>query len=46
MKEFRSRAYCLVIAGILCTIFPLGNASGVVSLITLLKPEAKSLFSS
>lgn len=46
MKEFRSRTYCLVIAGVLCAIFPLGTVLGVLSLITLLKPEAKTLFSS
>lgn len=46
MKDFHSRTYCLVIGGILCTIFPLGTVLGVLSLVTLLKPEAKTLFSS
>ena len=38
--------YCMVVSGILCLSFPLGTALGVFSLITLSKPEIRTLFES
>ncbi len=38
--------YCMVISGLLCLSFPLGTALGIFSLITLSKPEIKTLFES
>lgn len=46
LRQFRSRTYCLVIAAVLCAIFPMGTVLGVFTLIILSKPEAKTLFSS
>jgi len=44
LKKMQRRTYCLVIAGAICAIFPFGTVLGVLSLLVLLKPEAKSLF--
>lgn len=46
LKQFKSRTYCLVIAAVLCAIFPLGTVLGVFTILILSKPEAKTLFSS
>ncbi len=44
LKEYRGRTYCLVMAGILCAIFPLGTVLGILSFLVLLKPEAECFF--
>lgn len=46
LRQLRSRTYCLVIAAVLCAIFPMGTVLGVFTLLILSKPEAKTLFSS
>ena len=36
--------YCMVMAGLACALFPFGTALGVFSIITLSRPEVRSLF--
>ncbi len=44
LVQYRSHTYCLVIAGLLCSVMPFGTALGVFTIIVLIKPEAKALF--
>ena len=40
----RAWTFCVVMAALSCTFFPLGTALGVFTLVTLTRPEVKALF--
>lgn len=44
LAAHRSHTFCLVVAGLACLFMPYGTALGVLTILTLLKPEAKRLF--
>ena len=44
LAKRRSYMYCLVVAGVLCVLVPLGTVLGVFSIVVLLRPDVKSLF--
>lgn len=44
LARHRSHTYCMVIAGVECLFMPFGTVLGVLTLIVLLKPEARELF--
>ena len=45
LAKYRSHTYCLVVAALLCLFMPLGTALGVFTLIVLMRPSVKQLFS-
>ena len=44
LRTSRHWMYCMVIAGLSCALFPFGTVLGVFSIVTLSKPEVKTLF--
>jgi len=44
LRERRAWTYCLAVAALSLLSFPIGTALGVFTLIVLLRPEAKALF--
>lgn len=44
LAQRRSHTFCIVIAGLNCTLFPFGTVLGVFTLLVLLKPEVKVRF--
>jgi hypothetical protein len=44
LAHYRSRTYCLVIAGIECMFMPFGTVLGVFTIIVLMKDSVKELF--
>lgn len=44
LKQRRSRVFCMVIAGIECTLMPFGTILGVFTLVTLNKESVMALF--
>lgn len=44
-RKQRWWVYCFSASTLLCLCFPIGTALGIFSIITLIKPEAKELFS-
>jgi len=44
LARYRSRTYCLVIAGIECIFMPFGTVLGVFTIIILMKDSVKELF--
>lgn len=45
LAKYRSHTYCLVVAALLCLFMPLGTVLGVFTLIVLMRPSVKQLFS-
>ncbi len=45
LKRRTSHTFCLVVAGLECTLFPFGTVLGIFTLVVLLKDSAKELFS-
>jgi len=44
LARFRSRTYCLVIAGIECLMMPLGTVLGIFTIIVLMRDSVRQLF--
>ncbi|GEJ55959.1 hypothetical protein [Anaeromyxobacter diazotrophicus] len=44
LRAHRRRTYCIVVAAVSCVFFPFGTVLGVFTILTLSKPEAKTLF--
>lgn len=44
LRKLENRTFVMVMAGVLCVIFPFGTILGIFSLIVLVKSEATSLF--
>lgn len=44
LNKRKHHTFCLVVAGVSCVFFPFGTALGVFSLIVLLRPSVKELF--
>ncbi|MCA9264029.1 MAG: hypothetical protein KDA60_09290 [Planctomycetales bacterium] len=44
LKQFRSRTYCFVIAGLECLFSPFGTILGVFTIIVLMRPSVRELF--
>ena len=42
--HYRSRTYCLVVAGLECMLIPFSTVLGIISIITLEKDSVKKLF--
>ncbi len=40
----RNWTFCVVVAALSCTWFPLGTALGIFTMVTITKPEVKALF--
>lgn len=45
LAKYRSHTFCLVVAALLCLFMPLGTVLGVFTLIVLMRPTVKQLFS-
>lgn len=44
LGRLRSHSFCLVMAGVECALMPLGTILGVLTILVLMKPEARELF--
>jgi hypothetical protein len=45
LTQLRSRLFCLIIAGIECTLMPFGTVLGVFTIIVLMKDSVRQMFS-
>lgn len=45
LAKYRRHTFCLVVAALLCLFMPLGTVLGVFTLIVLMRPTVKQLFS-
>jgi hypothetical protein len=45
LKDRTGYTFCIIVAAIECTMFPFGTALGIFTLIVLMRPSAKALFS-
>ncbi|SRR5258708_7000389 len=45
LKNHERRTFCLVVAWLVCALFPLGTVLGVFTILQLMQPEAERAFS-
>jgi hypothetical protein len=45
LKNHERRTFCLVVAWLVCALFPLGTVLGVFTILQLIQPEAERAFS-
>ena len=45
LGKFKKHTFCLIMAGIVCLFMPVGTVLGVFTIIVLLRPAVKDLFS-
>ncbi len=45
LPKHESRTFCLVVAWLICALFPLGTVLGVLTILQLIQPDAERAFS-